>query len=147
VPGEWFEWKWDETLFAGAARDYDLGRLPNAPGLGEAFEQALGLDSRRRLLDVGCSTSAARRRLRTGHGDLPLADLFQEVVGLDADAGMIQEARRFASKRGVMNARWVHCRAEDLPGDLGTFRAVTFAASFHWMDRPLVSGIARGVRR
>jgi hypothetical protein len=54
VPGEWFEWKWDETLFAGAARDYDLGRLPNAPGLGEAFEQALGLDARRRLLDVGC---------------------------------------------------------------------------------------------
>jgi hypothetical protein len=30
-------------------------------------------------------------------------------------------------------------RAEDLPADLGNFRAVTFAASFHWMDRPRVA--------
>jgi hypothetical protein len=30
-------------------------------------------------------------------------------------------------------------RAEDLPAGLGRFRAVTFAASFHWMDRPRVA--------
>lgn len=61
--------------------------------------------------------------------------------GLDADPGMIQEAQRLASERGVMNARWVQQRAEDLPAELGTFNVVTFAASFHWMDRPLVAGI------
>ena len=38
VPGEWSEWEWDETLFAGAAAYYDRGRLPNAPGLADAFE-------------------------------------------------------------------------------------------------------------
>jgi SAM-dependent methyltransferase len=134
VPGEWFEWQWDETLFAGAAGYYERGRLPNAPGLADAFEKALGPDGRGRLLDVGCGP---------GTVTLPLAGLFQEVVGLDADAGMIQEARRLASERGVMNARWVHGRAEELPADLGTFDVVTFAASFHWMDRPLVAGIIR----
>ena len=134
MPGEWFEWEWDETLFAGAAAHYDRGRLPNAPGLADAFEKALGLDGRGRLLDAGCGP---------GTVTLPLARLFQEVVGLDADAGMIQEARRLASERGVINARWVHGRAEDLPRDLGTFDVVTFAASFHWMDRPLVAGIIR----
>jgi SAM-dependent methyltransferase len=134
VAGEWCEWEWDETLFAGAAAYYDRGRLPNAPGLADAFETALGLDGRGRLLDVGCGP---------GTVTLPLTGLFREVVGLDADAGMIQEARRLASERGVMNARWVHLRAEDLPADLGTFGVVTFAASFHWMDRPRVAGIIR----
>src|SRR5260221_1616375 len=134
VPGEWFAWEWDETLYAGTAAYYDRGRLPNAPGLAEAFEKALGLDGRGRLLDVGCGP---------GTVTLPLSDLFQDVVGLDADAGMIREARRLASERGVVNAHWVHRRAEDLPVALGAFRVVTFAASFHWMDRPLVAGIVR----
>ncbi len=136
MSGEWFEWEWDETLFAGAAEFYDRGRLPNAQDLGEAFRDALGLDGRGRLLDIGCGP---------GTVTLPLASLFEEVVGLDADAGMIGEARRLASERGVANARWVHDRAENLPAGLGEFRVVTFAASFHWMDRPRVAGIVRGM--
>ena len=60
VSGEWCEWGWDETLFAGAARYYDRGRLPNAPGLAKAFQTALGFDGRR---------TTARRRLWTRHGD------------------------------------------------------------------------------
>lgn len=132
--GEWFQWEWDETLFAGAAEHYDRGRLPNAPGLAEALRKALDLDGRGRLLDVGCGP---------GTVTLPLSGLFQEVVGLDADTDMIREARRLASERGVVNARWVHDRAEHLPAGLGTFRVVTFAASFHWMDRPRVAGIVR----
>ena len=134
MSGEWFDWEWDETLFAGAAAYYDRGRLPNAPGLADSFQTALGLDGRGRLLDIGCGP---------GTVTLPLAGLFQEVVGVDADAGMIQEARRLASERGVTNGRWVRGRAEELPADLGTFNVVTFAASFHWMDRPLVAGIIR----
>jgi ubiquinone/menaquinone biosynthesis C-methylase UbiE len=130
------EWEWDQTLFAGAAAYYDRGRLPNAPGLTDAFENAFGLDGRGRLLDIGCGP---------GTVTLPLAGLFQEVVGLDADTGMIQEARRLASERGVMNARWVERRAEELPADLGRFNVVTFAASFHWMDRPVVARIVRGM--
>lgn len=136
MPGEWFEWEWDETLFAGAAAYYDRGRLPNAPGLVDAFEQALGLDGRGRLLDVGCGP---------GTVTLPLTGLFQELVGLDADPGMIREAQRLASARGVVNARWVHGRAEHLPAGLGKFNVITFAASFHWMHRPVVAGIVRGM--
>lgn len=131
MPGEW---EWDETLFAGAAAYYEQGRLPNAPGLAAAFEEALGLDGRGRLLDVGSGPGTVTLRL---------AHLFEEVVGLDADAGMIREARRLASERGVTNARWIQKRAEDLPAGLGTFRAVTFAASFHWMDRALVAATVR----
>ena len=69
---------------------------------------------------------------------LRLAPLFEAVVGLDPDSEMLARASRAAAGRGVGNASWVCQRAEALPA-CGSFRAVTFAASFHWMDRPRVA--------
>jgi SAM-dependent methyltransferase len=132
----WENWRWDETLFEGAAAYYALGRLPYAPGIGDALRAALGLDGTRRLLDVGCGP---------GTITLPLAPLFADAVGLDADAGMVAEAQRAAAAGDVGNARFVHARAEELPLDLAPVRVVTFAASFHWMDRPRVASIVHGM--
>jgi ubiquinone/menaquinone biosynthesis C-methylase UbiE len=70
---------------------------------------------------------------------LLLADLFAEVVGIDPDTGMIAEAARLATERGVANARWIQVRAEELSAELGTFRYATFAQSFHWMEREVVA--------
>jgi SAM-dependent methyltransferase len=128
----WEEWTWDPTLFEGAARHYVAGRLPYAPGLADAMAAALGLDGTGRLLDVGCGPGIVAAHL---------AHLFEEVVGLDPDAGMIAAAREL----GLPAARWVQARAEELPLDLGSFRVVTFAASFHWMDRPLVARTVKGM--
>jgi SAM-dependent methyltransferase len=119
-------WEWDESLFAGAARHYRQGRLPYAPGFAAAIASALSLDGRGRLLDAGCGP---------GNVTAALAPHFEEVVGLDPDAGMLAEA----SRSGVPNARWVQARAEDLPAGLGSFRMVTLAQSFHWMDRARVA--------
>lgn len=130
------DWTWDETLFAGTARYYEQGRLPYPLHLTGAFARALGLDGGGRLLDVGCGPGSVALRL---------AGLFEEVIGLDADAGMIQEAQRLAAEGAVGNARFVHRRAEELPAGLGRFRVVTFAASFHWMDRPRVAGLVHSM--
>jgi SAM-dependent methyltransferase len=130
----WESWEWDETLFAGAAPYYEQGRPPYAEGLADALADVLALDGRGRLLDVGCGPGVVALRL---------AHLFEEVVGLDPDAGMIAEAARLAAERGITNASWVQLRAEALPGGLGSFRVVTFAASFHWMDRPRVAAAVR----
>lgn len=132
----WESWEWDETLFEGAAPFYVQGRHPYAPGLHDAMAEALALDGTGRLLDVGCGPGVIA---------LQLADVFEAVVGLDPDRGMIAEATRLARERNVANATWVQMRAEDLPGGLGTFRAVTFAASFHWMDRPKVAAAVRSM--
>ncbi|MCC6388421.1 MAG: class I SAM-dependent methyltransferase [Dehalococcoidia bacterium] len=135
-PGGWERWQWDATLFAGAAPYYERGRLPYAPGLADALRDALALDGRGRLLDLGCGPGTVTFRL---------AHLFEEAIGLDPDAGMLDEARRAAAERGVPNVRWVCERAEALPAGLGLFRVVTLAASFHWMDRPRVARATRGM--
>lgn len=122
----WETWEWDESLFAGAARYYEQGRLPYAPGLADAFADRLALDGRGRLLDVGCGPGTVALRL---------AALFEAVVGLDPDADMLAHAAEAAAARGITNASWALLRAEELPAGLGSFRAVTLAASFHWMDR------------
>jgi SAM-dependent methyltransferase len=128
--GGWETWSWDESLFAGAARYYEQGRLPYAPGLADAFARSLSLDGRGRLLDVGCGP---------GTVTLLLAPLFEAAVGLDPDPEMLACASAAAARRSIGNATWTRRRAEALPAGLGSFRVVTFAASFHWMDRPKVA--------
>lgn len=130
----WEDWVWDETVFQGTAAYYRTGRNPYPPGLADALRDALDLDGHGRLLDVGCGP---------GMVTLPFAHLFEAVVGLDPDSGMLAEAERAAAEAGVTNATWVQLRAEDLPADLGSFRVITFASSFHWMDRPVVAAAVR----
>lgn len=129
-------WSWDETLYRGSAAYYARGRLRYPAGLGAAIRDAAGLDGTARLLDVG-----------TGPGSVALlvAPYVAEVVGLDADADMVAVAAERAEAAGVINARWVHARAEELPLGLGPFRAVTFAQSFHWMDRARVASAVRAM--
>jgi SAM-dependent methyltransferase len=123
-------WRWDETLFRGSARYYERGRLPYPEELAAALAGGMKLDGRGRLIDVGCGPGIIALRL---------AHLFEEVVGLDADADMVTEAERRSAELGILNARWVRALAEELPAGLGVFRVATFAQSFHWMDRDRVA--------
>ncbi|MEU5899686.1 class I SAM-dependent methyltransferase [Streptomyces venezuelae] len=133
------DWRWDETLFRGAAAHYARGRLPYAPGLAMALAEALEPDGTGRLIDVGCGPGTLA---------LTLAPLFREVVGVDPDVGMIAEAERDATGREVAGrTHWVCARAEDLPAGLGTFSAATFGQSFHWMDQVLVATTVKRMLR
>ncbi|GAA2104019.1 class I SAM-dependent methyltransferase [Actinomadura alba] len=124
------DWEWDETLYADSAPHYAVGRMPYPPSLADAIRKELSLDGRGRLLDVGCGP---------GSLSLLLAPMFETAVGVDADRDMIIQASRRASETNATNVRWRQLRAEDLPADLGGFRVVTFAQSFHWMDQALVA--------
>jgi SAM-dependent methyltransferase len=122
---------WDETLYAGSAGHYTVGRMPYPPQLATALADALRLDGRGRLLDLGC-----------GPGSLTvlLAPLFAEAVGVDPDEGMLAEAAKRDDR-----ISWRRSTAEDIPLDWGPFRLVTFAQSFHWMDQVPVATRVRSM--
>jgi SAM-dependent methyltransferase len=129
-------WSWDETLYAGSATHYPVGRVSYPPEVVDVLVPALALDGTGRLLDVGC-----------GPGSLTvlLAPWYAECYGVDADADMLAEAARVAAETGVANVRWRHLRAEELPAELPPVDTITFAQSFHWFDRPRVAATARGM--
>jgi SAM-dependent methyltransferase len=127
-------WQWDPSLYSGSAAYYARGRIGYPAELAERLRVELQLDGSGRLLDVGCGP---------GSLTLLLAPLFEQAIGVDADAGMVAEATRRAAQSGVGNVAWRQLRGEELPADLGRFRVVSFAQSFHWMDR---AAVARTVR-
>lgn len=129
-------WAWDPSLYAGSAPYYARGRVAYPSALVDELRAALRLDGSGRLLDVGCGP---------GSLTLPLAGLFEQAVGVDADPGMLAEASRLAEVARVRNCRWRQLRGEDLPAELGTFRLISFAQSFHWMDRVRVAEAVHGM--
>lgn len=122
---------WHPQLYAGSAAHYARGRVPYPAEIATALRDALALDGTGRLLDVGCGP---------GPLTLLLAPLFASATGVDADADMIEAARA-----ADPSLDWRVLRAEELPAGLGTYRVVTFAQSFHWMDRPRVAAAVRGM--
>ncbi len=129
-------WEWDQSLYAGAAQYYLAGRMPYPAELGDVLAGALGLDGTGRLLDVGC-----------GPGPLTilLAPFFASAVGIDASTGMIAAARAQAERAGISTIVLRRMRAEEITAELGEFRVVTFAQSFHWLERLKVARLVRTV--
>ena len=122
---------YDPTIYLGTARHYTVGRPPYSRELAPSLADEAGLDGTGRLLDVGCGPGVVA---------LELAHLFEETIGVDADAEMVAEAARRAAAVGLDRIRWVHARAEELPTlDVGTFRLVTFGQSIHWTDHDTVA--------
>lgn len=125
---------YDPTIYLGAAAHYRYGRPVYSPQLEAFLAQEAGLDGNGWLLDVGCGPGVLALRL---------AHLFEQVIGLDPDAGMLAAGCRAAEEEAAGNIRWVQGLAEDLPAVApGRYRLVAFGQSFHWTDeRPVAETI------
>ncbi|MEU4743760.1 class I SAM-dependent methyltransferase [Actinosynnema sp. NPDC023658] len=118
------------AAFDSAARGYD--RLVGAnPGYHRELRRsatALGIargGEGQRLLDLGCGTGASTAALLAA---APLA----EITGVDASAGMLEQARR---KRWPDNVSFVHARAEELEAR-GPYDGVFAAYLIRNLGRP-----------
>jgi SAM-dependent methyltransferase len=122
---------YDPTLYQGSAAYYLLGRPAYSLALRDTLTAECGLNGTGRLLDVGCGPGVLA---------VELAPLFDEVLGLDPDADMLNEAARHARQAQVADVQWIQAVAEQIQDlDLGTFRLVTFGQSFHRTDRERVA--------
>ena len=119
----------DPTLFAGTAEYYAKYRFPYPEGLFEHLIQVFGLDRSGVSLDLGCGT---------GRLAIRLAPLFEKMIGVDPDDGMLREAARSSNASGVKNVEFVRGSSWELPPLPEMLRFVTIGQSFHWMDRDQV---------
>ena len=121
----------DVDRFGRWAPSYDRSFLQRAlfgPVQDATIAAAAGHSARpRAILDVGCGTGQLLRRLAAC---FPAA----ELVGADAAAGMIEQAR--AAVPGDLSVRFVTAFAEELPFPDASFDLVTSTVSFHhWAEQ------------
>jgi SAM-dependent methyltransferase len=118
-------------LFAETAEFY--AHRPGYPAAAiEWIADEFRLDGRGSMLDVGCGT---------GHVCFRFSGRCRRIIGIDPSEAMLAEAASIASARGLSGFEFRPLRAEDLPADLGTFRLVTFGASFHRVARERVADV------
>ena len=121
---------WDAALYAANTahhRRHD-----------EEFLGGLTLPARSRVLDVGCGVGDFTTRLATLGPDV-------EVLGVDADPGMVEAASRQAAPA----VRFAVCRAQELDRlvPAGSMDAVFSVAALHWVPATDQPGMLAQVRR
>ncbi|MEK5507083.1 class I SAM-dependent methyltransferase [Paenibacillus sp. FSL H7-0442] len=119
-------------LFKGTAWYYSRYRPPYPSSLIRFLVNKFSLNGEGRLLDLGCGT---------GQLSLRFSDWFEEIVGVDTESEMLDEANRLSSDKRLDNVKWVQGRAEERVCDWSVFRLVIIAKAFHWMDRESILDI------
>jgi ubiquinone/menaquinone biosynthesis C-methylase UbiE len=119
-----------EDLFKDTASYYSSYRPLYPSTLLRFLRSKFSLDGNGNMLDLGC-----------GDGRLALrfSDWFESIVGVDTEPEMIQEAKRLSQDARVENMEWFIGDIEKYKRqDQKTFRFVTIAKAFHWLDREKV---------
>jgi ubiquinone/menaquinone biosynthesis C-methylase UbiE len=116
-----------EELFKGTASYYSRYRPLYPASLVRFLIQKFSLDGNGSLLDLGCGTGQLAFRF---------SDWFEKIVGVDTEAEMIAEAKRLSKEERIENVECFIGNLEKYKRQHNTtFRLVTIAKAFHWMDR------------
>jgi len=126
----------DAHRFKTAAQHYVQGRLDYPPELIERVVSLTGLGGHHRVLDLGCGPGF----LAAG-----FAPYVSEVVGMDPEPAMLEQAANYAAARGA-RVKLIQGSSYDLGDHLGRFQLVTIGRAFHWMDRSAtLDALARAI--
>jgi ubiquinone/menaquinone biosynthesis C-methylase UbiE len=113
--------------FAGTAGYYARFRLPYPSALIEQLlEERRGASREESLLDLACGP---------GRLTIPLAPFFRDVVAVDLEPEMIEQARQDALRSGVTNVLWRVGKVEDLGVPGQSLGMITIGEAFHRVDQ------------
>lgn len=119
----------NKELFTGTAEYYSKYRINYPKELLDMILEFYQVDSKEKLLDLGCGT---------GQLTIPLHKYFEQVIGIDISEEMINEARRISLEKNAQNIRFITMESEKIDKELGQFDLILCGNAFHWMDRELV---------
>lgn len=119
----------------GFADLYDVHRPAPPRELLDIILMIAQLERPRRVVDLGAGTGLSTR---------VWADLADEVIGVEANPGMLERAR---ASTAAANVRYVQAFASETGLAGGSTDVVTCAQAFHWMDPDAVlAEVARLLR-
>ena len=113
------------SRFTSAIPHYVSGRPRYSERLVTKLAREVNLDTRSRVLDLGCGP---------GSLTLLLAPHCGTLIGIDADPSMIETAQQASDEAGI-GVEWRMGTSFDLDQSLAPLDLVTIARAFHWMDR------------
>ncbi|WP_095742911.1 class I SAM-dependent methyltransferase [Sediminibacillus massiliensis] len=119
-------------LFKGAAPYYSKYRPMYPASLVRYLVNRFLSDGNQQLLDLGCGT---------GQLTLRFADWCSQIVGIDVEGEMIQEAERLHRMMRIGDIHWFNGSLPEYKNTYSChekFGLVTIAKAFHWMDRQQV---------
>lgn len=116
-------------LFTGTSEYYSRYRVSYPKPLINLIKTEFNLNGQGRLLDLGCGT---------GQLIIPLNKFFEESVGIDINAEMLEEAKRILIEDKNNNVKLLEMSAENISSNLGKFDLIVCGNSLHWMDREKV---------
>lgn len=121
-----------KDTFKGTAWYYARYREGYPDEFFELLKDRFSLSRNDRVLDLGCGT---------GQIAIRAADFVKEVIAMDPEPEMLEEAKKQAEQTGVNNIIWIPGGSEDLseiPENRKDFKLVTIGTAYHWMDRERV---------
>lgn len=132
----------EENPFVGAERYYAEFRPAYGAATVDYLVERFSLDDESRVLDLGCGA---------GQLAVPLSRRVGEVVAMDPNEAMLDEARRKADEArqkadgtSFENIEFVRGGDDDLHERMGPFTLTVMGRSFHWMDqRPTLATLRR----
>ncbi|MDF2940315.1 MAG: methyltransferase [Gammaproteobacteria bacterium] len=113
-------------MYKGTAQYYSQYRPLYPAELVDILRAEKLLSKSAMLLDLGCGT---------GQLAIQLSPYFANVLGVDQEEEMIQQAALCAKHKHIMNIAWLCSAAESLSDSVGFFKLITIGRAFHWMDR------------
>lgn len=120
-----------KKLFGGTSKYYKNFR-PNIPKKAiDIIIRELKITKKDNVLDIGCGTGQVAR---------VMDGKCKELVCVDADQNMLQEARR-TFKKTKSKIYWLNYNSKDLKQlkkKFNFFKAATICRAFHWMDQEQV---------
>ncbi len=121
---------WDpKDVFTGTARFYTRYRPSYPDKVIHLLRESFALNQKSRVIDLGCGT---------GQIALKLAPYVREVIAVDPQEEMLQEAQNAASTKQLSNIRWVNGESADILSLIRPAEDIVLtviARAFHWMDR------------
>lgn len=111
-------------LFTGTAEYYAKYRAKYPAVMFADVVDYFGLNGRGNLLDLGCGT---------GELAIPLAKYFENVLGLDPEPEMLEQATIKSKRAGTYNIDWQIGSSKTLNEVNKVFKLITIGQAFHWM--------------